>query len=382
MSNSAILVDDLTALRQRTSLKWRELPRRRAAALGRGDGRAAGRAGRRGRSPTPSRAATPATPPARRTPQALAEFAGRGGAWDGLAVERTALVPDVMHGVVEVLRAGHRPGRRRGGQPARSTRRSYDFVAHAGPPGRGGAARRGPADRPRRAGGRVPAGRAGGRRAAYLLCSPHNPTGIVHTADELTAVAALADRHGVRVVADEIHAPLVAAGTGVRAVPLVPGAENGLSLMSASKAWNLAGLKARSPSPARPRPATWPGSRRGVSSGTSHLGVIAHTAAFRTAASGSTPCWPAWTTTGGCSPRCSPSTCRPSGTSPAGHLPGLARLPRPRPRRRPRRRVPRPWPGGAQPGPPSAPAARARPAEPGHRPHPADRGRNGAWHGS
>ena len=56
-------------------------------------------------------------------------------------------------------------------------------------------------------------------------------------------MAALADRHGVRVVADEIHAPLTAGG--VESVPYlsVPGAESGLSLMSASKAWNLAGLK-------------------------------------------------------------------------------------------------------------------------------------------
>jgi cystathionine beta-lyase len=34
----------------------------------------------------------------------------------------------------------------------------------------------------------------------------------VHTIDELRHVAALADRHGVRVIADEIHAPLVLSG--------------------------------------------------------------------------------------------------------------------------------------------------------------------------
>ena len=58
-----------------------------------------------------------------------------------------------------------------------------------------------------------------GPATAYLLCNPHNPTGTVHTADELAAVAALADEHGVRVVADEIHAPLVLPGAALRAVP-------------------------------------------------------------------------------------------------------------------------------------------------------------------
>lgn len=83
-----------------------------------------------------------------------------------------------------------------------------------------------------------------GGQPAYLLVSPHNPTGTVHTAAELADVAQPARRYGVRVVADEIHAPIVA--PGARFVPYlsVPGAENGLSVMSASKAWNLAGLKA------------------------------------------------------------------------------------------------------------------------------------------
>ncbi len=48
-----------------------------------------------------------------------------------------------------------------------------------------------------------------GRRAAYLLCNPHNPTGTVHTRDELQAVIELGNRYGVRIVVDEIHAPLV-----------------------------------------------------------------------------------------------------------------------------------------------------------------------------
>jgi Bifunctional PLP-dependent enzyme with beta-cystathionase and maltose regulon repressor activities len=78
----------------------------------------------------------------------------------------------------------------------------------------------------------------------FLLCSPHNPTGVVHTEDELTALMALANRHGVQVVVDEIHAPLVDADT--RFVPLqtVAGGEHAITVTSAGKAWNLAGFKA------------------------------------------------------------------------------------------------------------------------------------------
>lgn len=80
-----------------------------------------------------------------------------------------------------------------------------------------------------------------GRRAAYLLCNPHNPTGVAHTRAELEQVADLAQGFGVRVVADEIHAPLVL--EGARFVPYLSVDPRGFSLMSASKAWNLAGLK-------------------------------------------------------------------------------------------------------------------------------------------
>jgi cysteine-S-conjugate beta-lyase len=79
---------------------------------------------------------------------------------------------------------------------------------------------------------------------AYLLCSPHNPTGVVHTEDELRRVMELALAHGVQVICDEIHACLV--DPGERFVPLlsVPGGEHGVVATSAGKAWNLAGFKA------------------------------------------------------------------------------------------------------------------------------------------
>ena len=42
-----------------------------------------------------------------------------------------------------------------------------------------------------------------------LLCSPQNPTGKVWTRDELEAMAELCQRHGVKVISDEIHMDMV-----------------------------------------------------------------------------------------------------------------------------------------------------------------------------
>lgn len=80
---------------------------------------------------------------------------------------------------------------------------------------------------------------------ALLLCNPHNPHGIVHTAEALTRVAELAAAHNVFVVSDEIHAPLTHHGEAF--VPFAPLArEAGTSAVvttSASKGWNIAGTK-------------------------------------------------------------------------------------------------------------------------------------------
>ena len=84
---------------------------------------------------------------------------------------------------------------------------------------------------------------AAGARA-YLLCNPHNPNGRVFSADDLRLIAELAGRYRVTVIADEIHAPLALAGA--RHTPFVSFAEGaavGVTLASASKAFNIAGLK-------------------------------------------------------------------------------------------------------------------------------------------
>ena len=50
------------------------------------------------------------------------------------------------------------------------------------------------------------------RAKLLLLCNPHNPAGRVWTREELTRLNDICLRHGVRVVADEIHCELVFSG--------------------------------------------------------------------------------------------------------------------------------------------------------------------------
>lgn len=79
---------------------------------------------------------------------------------------------------------------------------------------------------------------------AFVLCSPHNPSGTVPTAEELRHIADSALRHNVAVIADEIHAPLTHPGvTHTPFLSVAPDELAAVALVSASKGWNLAGLK-------------------------------------------------------------------------------------------------------------------------------------------
>lgn len=120
-----------------------------------------------------------------------------------------------------------------------------------------------------------------GRRAAYLLCSPHNPTGTVHSAAELARVARVAADYGVRVVADEAHAPIVDPGTAFTPYLTVPGGENGLAVTSAAKAWNLPGLRAALAIAGPASAVELARMPEQMSGSTSHIGAIAQTVAFR-----------------------------------------------------------------------------------------------------
>jgi cysteine-S-conjugate beta-lyase len=121
---------------------------------------------------------------------------------------------------------------------------------------------------------------------AYLLCSPHNPVGRVWQAGELSRIAALAERYGVAVIADEIHGPLTMPDiTFVPFLRIAPPKVPVVALLSASKAWNVPGLKCAvlvTNSAVRDEMRVRLLSRHTeIASRTGNLGVIASIAAFR-----------------------------------------------------------------------------------------------------
>ena len=78
-----------------------------------------------------------------------------------------------------------------------------------------------------------------------LLCNPHNPVGRVWSRDELAALDEVAARHGVVVVADEIHADLALPGFATTPFASLgeAAAARTITCTSPSKSFNLAGLQ-------------------------------------------------------------------------------------------------------------------------------------------
>ena len=77
-----------------------------------------------------------------------------------------------------------------------------------------------------------------------LLCSPHNPVGRVWTAVEIGKIAEICERHGLFVIADEIHFDLVFPGHPHVSFGTVTGplAERTILCTAPSKTFNLAGM--------------------------------------------------------------------------------------------------------------------------------------------
>jgi cysteine-S-conjugate beta-lyase len=211
--------------------------------------------------------------------EALAAFAARRWSWD-IDPDSVKAVTDVGVGVVELLRAVTRPGDTVVISPPVYPP-FFDWVPEAGARIR-----------------EVPLVERGGRQrldldglqrafaahpAAYVLCNPQNPVGTVHSPQELEALVRLARIYRVVLVSDEIHAPLVLPGAVFTPLLTVPGADQlAVSVVSASKAWNLAGLKCAAVVTASPAMASLvarfpPDSRWRIG----HLGVIATVAAYQ-----------------------------------------------------------------------------------------------------
>lgn len=278
VDNQELPVEPLRRLRERRSAKWRTFPANVVPlTLAEMDFALAPAVSAALREAI-DRSDTGYAVPSPHLGEAVAGFAAHRWSWD-VDPARVIATPDVGVGVVELLRVLTRPG-----QPVVVSPPVYppfyEWVREAGATvvevplvvDDGGWRLDIPALERAFAAGVV----------AYLMCYPHNPVGRVHTPAELEALVALAKHHGVTLISDEIHAPLVLPGSSFTPLLAIAGAgEVAVTVLAASKAWNLAGLKCAaivtaSSSMARlverlPAELSW---RVG------HLGVIAATAAF------------------------------------------------------------------------------------------------------
>jgi cystathionine beta-lyase len=164
----------------------------------------------------------------------------------GWTVEPAAcvVVPDVMRGIAAVLDIVTAPGDGVVINPPVYPP-FFSYVEQAGRKVVASPMTRGPEDRWEIDFERLERDFARPEVTAYLMCNPQNPTGTSLTRTELGVIAELSARHGVRVLVDEIHAPLTYPGS--RFTPFLSldheGAARAVAFTSASKAWNLAGLK-------------------------------------------------------------------------------------------------------------------------------------------
>ncbi|MFT3797167.1 MalY/PatB family protein [Microbacterium sp.] len=117
-----------------------------------------------------------------------------------------------------------------------------------------------------------------------ILCNPYNPVGRVFSRQELEDIATVVQRNGGRVFSDEIWAPLVYSGSVhvPYATVSAAAAAHTITAMSASKAWNLPGLKCAQLILTNDHDReTWARIGLFAGHGTSNLGAIANAVAFR-----------------------------------------------------------------------------------------------------
>lgn len=124
------------------------------------------------------------------------------------------------------------------------------------------------------------------RTKLMLLCSPHNPVGRIWTADELRQLVDICATHDIIILADEVYCGLLFPGESFTPAATVSpaAAQQVITFMSASKSFNLTGLKhSFTITPHAPHTATCQAAARRLSLGygLSQFGVVASEAAFR-----------------------------------------------------------------------------------------------------
>jgi cystathionine beta-lyase len=119
----------------------------------------------------------------------------------------------------------------------------------------------------------------------FLLCSPHNPVGRVFSREELTTLAQICEKHDIIICSDEIHCDLILdpEKSHIPTASLSPSiAERTITLMSASKTFNIPGLGcAFAVIPDRALRKRFLGAMAGIVPHVNVLGYVATLAAFR-----------------------------------------------------------------------------------------------------
>jgi cystathionine beta-lyase len=120
--------------------------------------------------------------------------------------------------------------------------------------------------------------------AVFALTNPYNPVGQVYTREELERLAQIVEARGALVFADEVHSPLVL-DPNARHIPYASvsaaAAEHSVTAISASKAFNVAGLKcAQLIIPGKRLRAMWKPYGCFYSDGVSRLGLYAAATAY------------------------------------------------------------------------------------------------------
>ncbi|WP_104100919.1 MalY/PatB family protein [Cryobacterium sp. M96] len=275
-----VTADPLSFLRERTSMKWRSFPADVLPLFVAESDFPLAEPIRDALTAAVRRSDTGYVAPVNGLGAAFAGFAGRRWGWQ-VDPEQVTTTTDVSVAIVETLRMLIRPGDRVVITPPVYPP-FFDLVPEAGGVPHAVPLLAGQTGWTLDLDGLERAFRSGVR--CVLLCNPHNPIGHPHTVQDLTALSELAAHYGVTVVSDEVHAPLTytdAAFTPYLTVS-TEAADHGVCVTSASKAWNLAGLKCallvtagermRAELAALPQEVSWR---------TSQFGLIAGIAAFR-----------------------------------------------------------------------------------------------------